>query len=409
MLPTAADPSPDGPEPSPLADRLDDRLADRPERRDATVGALVELTQLVREAGVPVGTSRVHEFLNALSVLPFEGVLTIRTAARATLCGAPEHLRLLDEAIATWLRLGDPPQPVTQGQDTSVVVMDRDESSGGESDEDQMDVPGRSSDDERLHLDVTSLAPQDREELERLLRRFRFRSPTRRSRRSRPTPSGPLDARATVRAAMRSGGEPAALHRARPRRRERPIVLLIDVSGSMQDYATTYLRFAHAAIRGSDSPTEVFALGTRLTRLTTELDAADPDLALMRALRLLRDWQGGTRLGRLLRQFLTQWGQHRIARGGIVVILSDGWESEAPEVLGQQVERLSRLSHRLIWANPRRARVGYEPLVGGLAAALPHVDHFVDAHSINALEELAELIATEATQVGVQRTSEPAA
>lgn len=385
------------------------RLGEQPQRVVATVGALVELTHLIREAGVPVGTSRVHEFLHALSVLPFEGVLTIRTTARATLCSAPEHLRLLDEALATWLRLGDPPQPVTQGHDTSTVVMDRDDSSGGEADEEQMDVPGQSSDDERLHLDVTTLAPQDRDELERLLRRFRFRTPTRRTRRLRQSASGALNARATVRAAMRSGGEPARLHRVRPRRRERPIVLLIDVSGSMQDYATTYLRFAHAAIRGSASPTEVFALGTRLTRLTTELGASDPDIALMRATRLLRDWQGGTRLGRLLRQFLMQWGQHRIARGGIIVILSDGWESEAPELLGQQVERLSRLSHRLIWANPRRARVGYLPLVGGLSAALPYVDHFVDAHSISALEKLAELIATEAVRIDTVRPTATAA
>ena len=378
-------------------------------RATAAVGALIELAHLVRDAGVPVGSSRVHEFLRAVDALPFDGVLSIRTAARCTLCSAPNHLALLDEAIITWLRKGDPPQPVSQSQETSVSLMDRDDAGGGEAEEEALDVPGRSSDDERLRKDVTALAPQDREELERLLRRFRFRTPTRRSRRPRATSTGPLDPRATVRAAMRSGGEPADLRHARPRRRERPIVLLIDISGSMQDYATTYLRFAHAAVRGSESPTEVFALGTRLTRLTTELSASDPDLALMRANRAIRDWQGGTRLGRLLRQFLAQWGQHRIARGGIVVILSDGWESDDPELLGQQVERLSRLAHRLVWANPRRARVGYEPLVGGIAAALPHVDHFVDAHSIHALEDLAALIAAEAEPEVRTRTEMPVA
>lgn len=363
---------------------------------------VVELTQLahqVRDAGIPVGTARVHTFLEALSVVPFSGMATIRSVARTTLCSRPEHLSVLDEVLAAWLDPEDDAAPRSPVSSHRVTIMDRDESGDGRGEDDPLDVPARSSPEELLSQDIATLAPQDREELERLLRLFRFRTPTKRTRRSRRTPNGPLDARATLRAAMRTGGEPAELLRARPRRRHRPVVLLIDVSGSMQDYATTYLRFAHAAVRGGDFPTEVFTLGTRLTRVTGELNLADPDLALAHSARAVRDWQGGTRLGRLLQRFLTQWGQHRLVRGGVAVILSDGWESDDPELLGQQCARLARLSHRVIWANPRRARPGFEPLVGGLVAALPHVDHFVDAHSVRALEDLAALLASEATFV----------
>jgi uncharacterized protein with von Willebrand factor type A (vWA) domain len=368
-----------------------------PEHVDPAVVGLTQLTHRVRDAGIPIGTARVHSFLESLSVLPFEGVSTIRAVARTTLCSSPEHLPILDEVLDAWLFPDDDAAPRSPVSSHRITIMDRDDQADGSGEDDPLDIPARSSREELLRHDVATLAPQDREELERLLRLFRFRTPTRRTHRTRRAPSGPLDARATLRAAMRTGGEPAELLRARRRHRHRPVVLLIDVSGSMQDYATTYLRFAHAAVRGGDFPTEVFTLGTRLTRVTGDLDYADPDLALARSARAVRDWQGGTRLGRLLQRFLTQWGQHRLVRGGVVVILSDGWESDDPELLGQQAARLARLTHRVVWANPRRARPGFEPLVGGLVAALPHVDHFVDAHSVHALEELAALLASEAT------------
>lgn len=170
-------------------------------------------------------------------------------------------------------------------------------------------------------------------------------------------------------------------------------MLLVDISGSMSAYADALLRFAHAAARRSVAPTEVFTIGTRLTRVSRELRHRDPDTAMAAVAHAVPDWSGGTRLGVLLKEFLDRWGQRGMARGAIVVILSDGWERGDPGVLGTQMQRLSRLAHRVVWANPRKARPGYEPLAAGMAAALPHVDDFVEGHSLAALERLAAHVA----------------
>jgi hypothetical protein len=161
----------------------------------------------------------------------------------------------------------------------------------------------------------------------------------------------------------------------------------------MAPYAAALLRFAHAAARGRSTITEVFTIGTRLTRVTAELDQRDADAALAAAARAVPDWSGGTRLGILLKEFLDRWGQRGMARGAVVVILSDGWERGDPALLGEQMARLGRLAHRVVWANPRKGRAGYAPIAGGMAAALPHVDDFVEGHSLVALERLAATVA----------------
>ncbi|MEM1331904.1 MAG: VWA domain-containing protein, partial [Actinomycetota bacterium] len=199
------------------------------------------------------------------------------------------------------------------------------------------------------------------------------------------------DVRRTMRAAMRSGGEPVRRHHRRRRTRLRRLVLLVDVSGSMEPYARALIRFVHAAVVGRQK-VEAFALGTRLTRITRELGSRDPDIALSAAAERVVDWSGGTRLGDGLRRFNDDWGVRGLARGAIVVVLSDGWDRGDPEQLGEQMERLRRVTHRLIWVNPLKVTPGYAPLARGMAAALPHVDDFVEGHSIAALEELCERI-----------------
>jgi hypothetical protein len=169
------------------------------------------------------------------------------------------------------------------------------------------------------------------------------------------------------------------------------VVLLVDVSGSMESYANALLRFAHAASRRG-APTEVFALGTRLTRVTREMSLRDPDSAMRAVNDALPDAGGGTRLGVLLKEFLDRWGQRGTARGAVVVVLSDGWERGDASLLGEQVARLRRLAHRVVWSNPRKAAPGYAPLAAGMAAALPHVDDFVEGHSLAALEHLALVV-----------------
>ena len=165
------------------------------------------------------------------------------------------------------------------------------------------------------------------------------------------------------------------------------------VSGSMEPYARALLRFVHAAVAGRQK-VEAFALGTRLTRITRELNSRDPDVALAAASERVVDWSGGTRLGDGLRQFNDEWGVRGLARNSIVVILSDGWDRGAPETLEAQMERLHRVTHRLVWVNPLKVTPGYAPLARGMAAALPHVDAFVEGHSVAAMEELTRVIST---------------
>ncbi|MFC7575053.1 VWA domain-containing protein [Klenkia terrae] len=170
------------------------------------------------------------------------------------------------------------------------------------------------------------------------------------------------------------------------------MVLLVDVSGSMSPYADALLRVAHAAARARPASTEVFTIGTRLTRVTREMRLRDPDKALAASGHAIPDWSGGTRIGEVLKAFLDRWGQRGTARGAVVVVCSDGWERGGTELLGEQMARLHRLAHSVVWVNPHKGRAGYEPLTGGMQAALPAVDHFVAGHSLAAFEELAGVI-----------------
>jgi uncharacterized protein with von Willebrand factor type A (vWA) domain len=200
------------------------------------------------------------------------------------------------------------------------------------------------------------------------------------------------DLRRTVRAALRAGGEPMRRHWREPTTRHRRLVLLLDVSGSMEPYARALARFLHAAVV-SRTRVEAFALGTRLTRITRELESHDPDEAMRNAARRVVDWSGGTRLGEQIGRFNDEWGVRGMARGAVVVILSDGWDRGDPDALAEQMARLRRVAHRIVWVNPLKASEGYAPLARGMAAALPYVDDFVEGHSVAALESLAEVIA----------------
>ena len=197
-----------------------------------------------------------------------------------------------------------------------------------------------------------------------------------------------------MRASLRTGGEPVRRLTTVSSDRPRRVVLLADVSGSMEPYSRALVRFAHVAV-AARARVEAFTLGTRLTRLTRELTTRDPDQALARAAAAVPDWSGGTRLGEALRRFNDQWGVRGMARGAVVVILSDGWDRGEPEELVEQMARLRRVAHRIVWVNPLKASPGYEPLARGMAAALPFVDEFVEGHSLDSLEELARIIASD--------------
>jgi hypothetical protein len=200
--------------------------------------------------------------------------------------------------------------------------------------------------------------------------------------------------RRTVRESLRMHGEPVELFWRRRRARPRPLVLILDISGSMADYSRGLLQFAYSAQRAA-AKVEVFCFGTRLTCITRPLRTRRPDDALDRAARVVLDWEGGTRIGDALDSFVRDWGRRGVCRGGIVVICSDGLDRGDPQVLATAMERLSRLCHRIVWMNPHKGDdPDYRPMTVGMMAAGPHIDVLLSGHDLSSLEDLAELLPT---------------
>lgn len=363
------------------------------------VETVAGFARTVRAAGGRADPERVQAMLAALDHLDVLDPRDVYWAGRLTLCADPEDLPRYDRCFAAYFsgrtavpgrRPSTPPLAVRTVR-VAPPVPDPDPP-----DDDSGDarVTSASGVEVLRQRDVSRLGPDERAEVNRLIALLAASAEPRRSRRFVPAPSGRLDAARTVREALRRGGEPAVLRRRVHRTRARRLVLLVDVSGSMTPYADALLRFAHAAVRASSEArrVEVFSVGTRLTRLTRELGWRDPDAAMRAVAEAVPDWSGGTRLGEELKEFLDRFGQRGIARGAVVVIASDGWERGDAALLGEQMARLARLAHRVVWANPHKARPGYEPLTAGMAAALPHLSAFTSGHSLAALEELARLI-----------------
>ncbi len=362
----------------------------------------VGFCRVLRRAGVRLPPSATINFVDAVGLVGAETRDAVYWAGRATLIHRPEDIALYDRVFAVyWQRqqgesigFEGTPQPVVLALDLG-EDDDPDPDSDDDGERDSEIQPVRFSRTEILtNKDFADCTPEELDELTRLMARLAFTTSQRRSRRLVATKGrgDRPDLRRTVRWALQHQGEPlrrAYLDKAtRPRR----LVLVLDVSGSMEPYARALIRFAHAAVvaRGR---TEVFALGTRLTRLTRHLTSRDPDIALRAAMPEVKDWAGGTRLGDGIREFNNEWGIRGLARGAIVVILSDGWDRGDPTELGQEMERLHRVTRELIWVNPLKASPGYAPLAAGMAAALPHVDRFIEGHSYASLEQLAIILA----------------
>jgi uncharacterized protein len=256
------------------------------------------------------------------------------------------------------------------------------------------------------HKDLAACTPAELDEAYRMVTALRAHPEARASRRYRTHHGrGRPDLRRSVRHALRTDGEVLEIATRRPGHKPRRLVLVVDVSGSMEPYTRALLRFGHAAVAARrHGQVEVFALGTRITRVTRALTGHDPDEALRQATSEVLDWAGGTRLGDGLALFNDRWGVRGLARGATVVILSDGWDRGDPAVLGAEMARLRRVAHRLVWVNPLKATPGYAPLARGMAAALPHVDEFVEGHSVASLEQLARLVEPKYRAEGARRT-----
>jgi uncharacterized protein with von Willebrand factor type A (vWA) domain len=252
-----------------------------------------------------------------------------------------------------------------------------------------------SRDEILAHKDLGTFGANDLADLDRLLDTLAFRLPLRRSRRRQTDPRGrSVDLRRSLRESLATGGETVTLTRSHGRLRRRPLVLLCDISGSMEPYTRAYLllfaKLGSRAGAGARISVEAFVFATRLTRLTAALRRTTPDAALHAAGQAASDWAGGTLIARSLAAFTDGFGRRGMARGAVVVIFSDGWEAVDPAGVGQQLARLRRLAHRIIWVNPRKAAPDYAPLTGGMAAALPYCDAFVSGHSVAALQEVLE-------------------
>jgi uncharacterized protein with von Willebrand factor type A (vWA) domain len=259
--------------------------------------------------------------------------------------------------------------------------------------EEEVPVPVAPSDEERLRAKrFDALEPDELVRLYRLMSALEVAPPLRRTRRARRDHHGErIDLRRTLRGSLRTGGDPIRLARRRRRVLRRRIVLLCDISGSMEPYARAYLQFLTCAV-GSGPRAEAFVFATRLTRLTRALASRAPERAIERAAAAAPDWSSGTRIGEALKAFNDRHGRRGMARGAVIVILSDGWERGDPSLVGREMERLARLAHRIVWVNPRVSAAGFSPRTGGMAAALPHCDALVSGHSLEAIDEVLEAI-----------------
>lgn len=355
--------------------------------------------RLLRETGIATPVGNVLLFVEALSALGVGDRDRVYWAGRSTLVRRPEDIGLYDRAFAVYWegRGARDTADETVDQMRIVLHLDTDDDAGDhdgsdESGDDENSVSLRFSAVESLrHKDFAEYTSDELVLARRLMSDVRLIGSPRTSFRMVKGRNTRTDLRRTVRESLRTDGEPMRRRFLDPDERLRRLVLLLDVSGSMEPYARALVRFVHAAVAGRQK-VEAFAIGTRLTRVTRELSRRDPDQALGLATDRVLDWSGGTRLGECLREFNDEWGVRGMARGAIVVILSDGWDRGAPEQLAEQMERLHRVAHKVVWVNPLKVTPGYAPLARGMAAALPHVDDFVEGHSVAAMEELVRVI-----------------
>jgi uncharacterized protein len=375
----------------------------------ALTGRLALLVASMRAGGARVGVDELLTAHRALKAVDPSDREEAYLALRSALCSRRDDLAVYEAAFAATFgrhpgeEAPERPEIVDQLLDSAAPVLPRAGIPAGRPPEvvevEPDPVPGAWSEIELLHeKDFAEYTDAERLIARRIMLRLARHSPQRPSRRTRPSrrrgarpPAARPDLRRTIRASLRYGGEPFERHWREPAERPRPLVLVCDISGSMEPYARMLLQYMQACV-AARRRVEAFVFGTRLTRVTGELAGRDPDRALDRAAGAADDWSGGTRIGEAIATLNREHGR-RIGRGAIVVLLSDGWDRGDPVLLADEMARLARCAHRLIWLNPLKANPGYEPLTRGMQAALPHVDHFLAGNSMASLAELAELMA----------------
>jgi len=407
-------------------------------------GNLLTFGRRLRTAGLPVGSGQVLSLVDALAAVDLFRHDDVYHAAKASVVTRPEQIPVFDlEFSRFWRELmgakpapldpfmpqnapSKPPLPdaskkkteqrhtpdgaedekdifhISEGEDDSTAEEEEFEASPD-------DVMLFSSREMLRRKDFSQCTPEEIAEARRILGGMTWRLGTRKTRRRTRAKHGKfIDARATLRASMRHGGMPLELRRQKRKIRTRPLIVICDISGSMDRYARLLLRFVHALGQGLDN-TEVFVFGTRLTRITRELRKRDVDTALTRVVDSVEDWSGGTRIGEAIKAFNFKWARRVLRSGATVVVISDGWDRGDPELLGREMARLQRACRRLIWLNPLLGAPGYQPLTQGMRAAMPYIDEFLPIHNLQSLEALADLLGQVEDEPPVRRFVSPPA
>jgi uncharacterized protein with von Willebrand factor type A (vWA) domain len=363
---------------------------------------LVDFCRELRSAGIGVGSGDILTFCAAMVPLDPTDLLDLYWAGRTTLISKRDDIPVYDEAFRRYFLGGASPvqEFVTvkarADAETEALLTAPATSPDAVGDEEEATLGWMASDVEALRSkSFAACTPQELAALRRIMARIRLTPPKRRTRRTVSAPSGRSpDLRRTVRESLRMHGEPAELFWRRRRIKLRPLILIVDVSGSMTDYSRNLLQFAYSARRAA-TRVEVFCFGTRLTRITKALQTRRVDDAMQRAAQTVFDWEGGTRIGDSLDSFVRDWGRRGLCRGGVVVICSDGLDRGDPEILAMAMERLSRLCYRVVWMNPHKGNdPNFRPSTLGMMAVAPHVDVTLSGHDLSSLEELAALLPT---------------
>jgi uncharacterized protein len=357
---------------------------------------------------LPVGTNRILTFCRGAAALAPLDRTTLYWVGRASLIAHPDHVIVYDQTFENYFRsrlrerLSDmfsgvkPARPQEIDMRLDPAAPDEDSLESDSEAEEQIEIVRMiASGAEVLKAkSFEQLTEDERRRADRLIRELAVSLPVRRSRRLQKSPKGAhFDLRRTLRSSLRTQGEPLRRSWLARRSVARPLVLVLDVSGSMAPYARALMQFGYAAM-SSGERVEVFCFGTRLTRVTRSLRTTNPDRALAEVARVVRDWEGGTRIGESLKTLTDLYSQAAALKGAVVVLCSDGLERGDPLLLSAQMARIHRIAHELVWVNPLKGTTDYEPLARGMAAALPHVDRFLSGHNVKSLEELCETLAS---------------
>ena len=368
---------------------------------------LATFARLLHDAGMEAGPGRLTDAARALAHVDLSQSEDFRSALRAVFVGRKEDLPVFEAAFDIYWSPPDPrvvaggaipgrPRPLPLPPDKARAWMQLLGLNTSRMPRETAEQPpasssGYSAQELLRHKDFEDMTWQETEEVKRLLQQSPWRIAERKTRRLKAASRGSVDLRRTARHSIRTSGEMVTLMHRQRRLRRRPIVLLCDVSGSMEKYSRLLLIFAHAIARRED--VETFVFSTRLTRITRMLRHRDLDRALHDVGQKVHDFSGGTRIGQALADFNRRWARRVLGHGAVVIVVSDGWDRGDPEELERELARLHRMAHRLIWLNPLLGSEGYEPLTRGMQAALPHTDDFLASHNLQALDELGRLLA----------------